>query len=106
MCGITGALALNHKALDIECAKPMVDILAHRGPDDAGYLFYHTGCRHERDITFSLHVTDEKFKHLAELLPPIESRAAQGELHSHDWICSWGTVVWPSWTSRPAGTNP
>jgi asparagine synthase (glutamine-hydrolysing) len=85
MCGITGALALNHKALDIRCAKPMADILAHRGPDDAGYLFYHTGCRHERDITFSLHVTDDKFKHLAELLPPIESRAAQGELHSHDW---------------------
>lgn len=85
MCGITGALALNHRAIKVECAKPMTDILAHRGPDDAGYLFYHTGCRHERDITFSLHVTDEKFKHLAELLPPIESRAAQGEMHSHDW---------------------
>lgn len=85
MCGITGALALSHRTIRVECAKPMTDILAHRGPDDAGYLFYHTGCRHERDITFALHVTDDKFKHLAELLPTIESRAAQNELNCHDW---------------------
>jgi asparagine synthase (glutamine-hydrolysing) len=85
MCGLTGAVALNHKSIHIDCAKPMVDILAHRGPDDAGYLFYHTGCRHQRDVAFHINLTDERFKHISELLPPIEYRAAQEELNSHDW---------------------
>ena len=57
MCGITGALALNHNTLNIDDAKPMVDIIAHRGPDDAGYLFYHTSCRHGNNISFSLNLT-------------------------------------------------
>ncbi len=63
----------------------MADILAHRGPDDAGYLFFHTGCRHARKISFALNLADEKFQHISELLPPLESRAAQHELNSHDW---------------------
>ncbi|MDZ7696760.1 MAG: hypothetical protein U5R49_07505 [Deltaproteobacteria bacterium] len=36
MCGITGALALNHIGINTDHAKPMTDILAHRGPDDVG----------------------------------------------------------------------
>jgi len=75
MCGITGALALNHKAITTTYAKPMTDILAHRGPDDAGYLFFHTGCQHERNVAFELHLTDDKFRHISELLPSIDSRA-------------------------------
>jgi len=85
MCGITGALALNHKGINTACAKPMTDILAHRGPDDAGYLFLHTGCRHTRNIAFELYFTDDQFRHISELLPSIDSRAAQAELNSHDW---------------------
>ncbi len=85
MCGITGALALNHMALNIDNAKPMADIIAHRGPDDAGYLFNHTGCRHGNNISFSLNLTDEQFKHISELLPSIESNVVQQELGSHDW---------------------
>ena len=85
MCGITGALALNHEAINTSCAKPMADILAHRGPDDAGYLFFHTSCRHGNDASFNVNLTDDKFKHISELLPSIDSKAAQQKLNSHDW---------------------
>ena len=46
MCGIVGAVSLNSKSILVDCAKPMADSIAHRGPDDAGYLFFHTGSRH------------------------------------------------------------
>ncbi len=85
MCGITGALALNHKTIHTPSAGPMTDILTHRGPDDAGYLFYHTSCRHEKPVSFHLNLTDDAHRHISELLPSLDSRAAQEELESHDW---------------------
>ena len=36
MCGITGAVSFTSKPLPVERLKGMVDIIAHRGPDDAG----------------------------------------------------------------------
>lgn len=40
MCGIVGALSLNNPCINVNYAKPMADKIAHRGPDDAGYLFF------------------------------------------------------------------
>jgi len=85
MCGITGAIALNHKGIDISFAKPMTDRIKHRGPDDAGYLFFHSGCRHEKKISFHLNLTDDNFRDISGLLPSIDSKAALDELGSHDW---------------------
>ncbi len=85
MCGIVGAVSLEKSCLDISCAKPMVDKIAHRGPDDAGYLFYHTGCRHRNKISFFQNLTDEKFHHISQLLPPIENIQVLRELNHHDW---------------------
>jgi asparagine synthase (glutamine-hydrolysing) len=90
MCGITGAVCLNHKGLDINCAKPMNDVIAHRGPDDAGYLFFHTGCRHEQKVSFEFNLTDDKFKHLSGLLPSIDSKEANMKINSHDWDLYFG----------------
>ncbi len=85
MCGICGALSLRDKSIPVEKAKPMVDRIAHRGPDDAGYLFVHTGARHDRNISFSLNMTDTTFKAVDGLLPAIESGPAQRELSCHDY---------------------
>lgn len=63
----------------------MADKIAHRGPDDAGYLCFHTGSRHNRKVSFYQNLTDEKFKNIDDMLPTIESNSAQRELHSHDY---------------------
>jgi asparagine synthase (glutamine-hydrolysing) len=85
MCGIVGALCLDRKSVNVDYAKPMADKISHRGPDDAGYLFFHTGIRHKKDVSFYQNFTDEKHKNIEDLLPTIESNSAQRVLHSHDY---------------------
>lgn len=85
MCGIVGALSLNKPSINVDFIKPMADKIAHRGPDDAGYLCFHTGARHNKKISFYQNLTDEKFKNIEDMLPTIESNSAQRELHSHDY---------------------
>ena len=85
MCGIVGSLSLNRVSINIDFTKPMADKISHRGPDDAGYLFFHTGARHKNKISFYQNLTDEKFKNIEDMLPVIESNSAQRELRSHDY---------------------
>ena len=85
MCGIVGAVCLKEKSINVNYAKSMVDKIAHRGPDDAGYLFFHTGARHNKNISFYLNLTDNKFKNLNDTLAPIENSNIQKELKRHDW---------------------
>lgn len=75
MCGITGALSLKRPSLHVEYASAMVEKLHHRGPDGNGALFFHTGCRHKKNISF--------FK---ESNPHVEAR----ELYEHDWDLFFG----------------
>jgi asparagine synthase (glutamine-hydrolysing) len=42
MCGITGIVDLTGKSVNIEMVNRMVEAMAHRGPDDEGYLFVNT----------------------------------------------------------------
>ena len=85
MCGFTGVLSLENKSIDINLVKNMVDVISHRGPDDAGYLFFHTGARHNKNISFYLNLTDKNFKHLNDILPTIEQETIIKELNRHDW---------------------
>src|SRR4051812_21055147 len=55
MCGIAGIVALGDAPVPAEVVKKMCDALAHRGPDDAGYLFGGS----QRIIPFA----DEEFAH-------------------------------------------
>jgi len=85
MCGIVGALSLNRPSINVDYIKPMADKIAHRGPDDAGYLCFHTGSRHRKDVSFYHNLTDSQYKNIDDMLPIIESNSVQRELHNHDY---------------------
>ncbi|PHR58532.1 MAG: asparagine synthase (glutamine-hydrolyzing) [Arcobacter sp.] len=85
MCGITGALSLSKPFVNPSYAKPMADKISHRGPDDAGYLFFHTGTRHKNKISFYQNLTDDKFSNVEDMIPSIDSNSAQRELNQHDY---------------------
>ena len=86
MCGIVGAISLNHQPLQVERLKPMVDVIAHRGPDDAGYLVWQTGMHHALGQDF----TDSQFQDISPLLPIIDSPSGQNRLHSEKWDLFFG----------------
>ena len=86
MCGIAGAVSLNHELLQVERLKPMVDVIAHRGPDDAGYLVYQTGTDHPLGQDF----TDSQFQEVCPLLPVIDSPSGRRILHSEKWNLFFG----------------
>ena len=86
MCGIAGAISLNHKPLRAERLKPMVDVIGHRGPDDAGYLVWQIATRHPLSQDF----TDSQFQDVCPLLPVIDSPSGQSRLHSEKWDLFFG----------------
>ena len=43
MCGFSGIVNLNNQPVDAELLKSMTDSIRHRGPDDEGYLLFHSG---------------------------------------------------------------
>ena len=86
MCGIAGAISLNHQPLQVEHLKPMVDVIAHRGPDDAGYLVWQTGTHRPLGQDF----TDSQFQDICPLMPAIDSPSGQNRLHSEKWNLFFG----------------
>ncbi|WP_104722372.1 asparagine synthase (glutamine-hydrolyzing) [Helicobacter mesocricetorum] len=85
MCGIVGVIAFNKCPIATNNLVKMVDLLQHRGIDDAGYLFFHTGLHHNIKVSFHQAFCDEKFKSLSPFLPSIQDKASIQEINSHDW---------------------
>jgi len=90
MCGITGAISLNNKPLNVDRLKSMVDIIVHRGPDDAGYLVWQTGNQQPRGFSYGQDFTDSQFRDICPLLPVIDSPSGQERLHSDKWNLFFG----------------
>lgn len=82
MCGICGIVCLGKKNINTDCIKSMCDVIAHRGPDDAGYFLanrnHSLNNKHQQ-------FTDNKFQLLNTAMASIESSTGQQELHRHKW---------------------
>ena len=85
MCGIVGVLSLGRNALDTSGIKRMCDVIAHRGPNDAGYFVCQTGHQNQKKGTYHLNFSDREFYNLSPLLPIIDSDEGQRELHQEQW---------------------
>lgn len=85
MCGITGAISLSPRPLDVERLKGMCDIIAHRGPDDAGYLLMHLPEKRSKGEPFLMEMTDDAFSHINIHLTPWGSAYAKRERSENGW---------------------
>ena len=85
MCGIVGALSLATPSVQTQNLESMLSLITHRGPDDAGYLVYHTGTRHKSQVSFYQNFCDSEFAHLSPLLPCLQDPQSQRELGRHEW---------------------
>ncbi len=90
MCGIAGAVSLRGEPLDVFRLKPMVDAMAHRGPDDAGYLVWQTGVHATRANSYGREYTDGDFRANCPWLPPIDSPVGQDSLQASHWDLFFG----------------
>lgn len=70
MCGVVGAISLILPSINSEYPDTMIQKLNHRGPDGNGALYFHTGCRHSKNISF-FKIFDNEIDH--------------HELNTHDW---------------------
>ncbi len=84
MCGIVGLVDFSDKGIDISNAIEMTDILSHRGPDDAGYLFYYFD-KNNPNFSYYLNVTSEKYKAFNPFLPSLENDLVKKELSLYKW---------------------
>ena len=90
MCGIAGILRLADRPIDPWRVKPMCDVLAHRGPDDAGYAFFSQGRGGRGDGGYWVGFADERFRHLNEHLPVLQGDYARSELPRYSFDLALG----------------
>ena len=90
MCGIVGILSLNKQPIEPYAIKRMCDIVAYRGPDDAGYALFSLGNRQQKSGNFWFELTDNDFKHKNVHLAPIESDYARREIEDNRWHLALG----------------
>jgi len=98
MCGICGAFRPS-SPVDAGSLKSMCDVIAHRGPDDAGYFVW-------GEKSGNADFSDGDFRENAPLYPVIDGPKAQGLLRNKPWNLLLGhrrlSVIDPS----PAGHQP
>lgn len=85
MCGISGVVCFGDKTLNTDYLKAMCDVIAHRGPDDAGYLVARTQQKSQKQSDYHLSFTDKKFQHISPALSVIDSDRGLHELKTYQW---------------------
>ncbi|MCO4783734.1 MAG: asparagine synthase (glutamine-hydrolyzing) [Candidatus Cloacimonetes bacterium] len=85
MCGIVGVLALRNSLARFENLKKMVDKISHRGPDDAGYLFFQTNSKSNEKDSYFQNLTEDLFQQSYEDLRSIDSSSIQRDLNHREY---------------------
>ncbi len=88
MCGIAGIISLGSRAVEPESIRSMTDVLEHRGPDDAGYVFLQPDCRNTP--SFWAEFTDPRFRHQNEHLPTFGDAYSREILSSEPFSVAFG----------------
>jgi asparagine synthase (glutamine-hydrolysing) len=106
MCGICGVFGLNNNPVNTRYIKSMCDVIAHRGPDDAGYLVAQTRPQSFTAAPSFLNFTDRHFSHQFSHLPVIDTDPGQQQLRSQNWDVFLGFRRLSIIDTSPAGHQP
>ncbi len=106
MCGIAGIVSLNGRPVDPNAPKRMCDIIAHRGPDDAGYVFFHHGRAPDGQGSSWVRFCDAEFTHLNEHLPVFGGSYSRSELGEREFTLAFGHRRLSILDLSPAGHQP
>lgn len=85
MCGIAGVVSTQAAPFDVMRIKGACDVMAHRGPDDAGYAAFSLGSLLGKRENYWLELTDEQFQQRNVHLAPLDSNYARAELAERPW---------------------
>jgi asparagine synthase (glutamine-hydrolysing) len=85
MCGIAGLVNLRGERFDPLVVKAMGDVVAHRGPNDAGYVFLRAARPGRHGDSFWVECCDDAFRHQNEHLAPLGGEYARRELSTVTW---------------------
>lgn len=90
MCGIAGIVSLEGSPVEPRAVKDMCDTLSHRGPDDAGYVFFRLSENRQGEGGYWSAFADPKFKHLNEHLPVLGGNYFKEEIEKHNFSIGLG----------------
>jgi asparagine synthase (glutamine-hydrolysing) len=90
MCGIAGVASVNGRPIDPNWIKRMCDVLAHRGPDDAGYALFRIGEGRTSEGGYWCSFADEQFRHINEHLPVFGGSYCREELAKSSFSVAFG----------------
>ena len=90
MCGIAGIVSSDQRPVEPDAIKRMCDTIAHRGPDDAGYVYFRTARRSTGAGAYWSAFSDPKFRHLSEHLPAWGGSYFRDEQRSNQFSVALG----------------
>ncbi len=90
MCGVAGIVSLGQRPVDPGRIKPMCDVMAHRGLDDAGYAFFRIGEGRTGEGGYWCSFADAKFRHVNEHLPVFDGAFCRDELSKSSFSVALG----------------
>ena len=90
MCGVAGIVSVSQRPVQPEAIKRMCDIIAHRGPDDAGYVFFRNGPNRDGEGGYWCEFGDPEFRHVSEHLPVFGGGYYQDELAANNFSVALG----------------